>query len=241
MVQVADGVFRLGSAYVGFYVLEEGGRLTVVDAGLPRYWDRLTTLLGDRGWSLEAVEAVLLTHAHPDHTGLAERLRTAASAPVYVHPEDAAMARGTVKMPPPRVPIWRPAVLRTMLLGLRGGVLRVPPVTEVATLADGDTLDLPGAPRVIHAPGHTAGSCALLCAGRDVLFSGDVLATVDILTGRPLPSIPPGFVNEDSEQALASLARLDGVSAGTLLPGHGDPWRGGVAEALRIARDVGVR
>lgn len=240
-MQVADGVFRLGSAYVGFYVLEEGGRLTVVDAGLPRYWAQVTGLLADRGWTLDVVDVVLLTHAHPDHVGLAERFRTDADAPVRVHPADAPMARGEVRMPPPKAPLWRPAVLRSMFLGLKGGVLRPPPIAEVGDLVDGEVLDVPGRPRVIHAPGHTAGSCVLLCEERDVLFSGDVLVTEDILTGRPTPSISPGFVNEDSERAFASLERLDGIGVTTVLSGHGDPWHGGVTEALRIARQVGIR
>ena len=36
--------------------------------------------------------------------------------------------------------------------------------------------------------------------------------------------------------ALASLAALDGLSAGWALPGHGDAWTGGVPEALRLIR-----
>ena len=43
---------------------------------------------------LEALEAVLLTHAHADHTGFAERACTEANAPVSVHQADAAVAKG---------------------------------------------------------------------------------------------------------------------------------------------------
>jgi glyoxylase-like metal-dependent hydrolase (beta-lactamase superfamily II) len=35
------------------------------------------------------------------------------------------------------------------------------PVHEVSTFEDGEVLDVPGKPQVIHAPGRTEGSCAL--------------------------------------------------------------------------------
>jgi glyoxylase-like metal-dependent hydrolase (beta-lactamase superfamily II) len=55
------------------------------------------------------------------------------------------------------------------------GITRTPPVAELDKLADGEVLDVPGSPRVIHAPGHTAGSCALFLEDRSLLFSGDVI------------------------------------------------------------------
>jgi glyoxylase-like metal-dependent hydrolase (beta-lactamase superfamily II) len=42
---------------------------------------------------------VLITHAHSDHTGVAERARTTATAPVWIHHADAAVAKGSS---PPR-------------------------------------------------------------------------------------------------------------------------------------------
>jgi glyoxylase-like metal-dependent hydrolase (beta-lactamase superfamily II) len=43
-------------------------------------------------------------------------------------------------------------------------------------------------------------------------------------------------VNEDTRQAVASLDRLERLDAEVLLPGHGDPWTGGVAQAVTQAR-----
>jgi glyoxylase-like metal-dependent hydrolase (beta-lactamase superfamily II) len=40
----------------------------------------------------------------------------------------------------------------------------------------------------------------------------------------------------DPALALASLARLDGIEAGLVLPGHGEAWTGGLAEAVRLIR-----
>jgi len=49
----------------------------------------------------------------------------------------------------------------------------------------------------------------------------------------------PSGLNRDTPQALRSLAALDWVAADVLLPGHGEPWTEGVAEAVRLARAAG--
>ena len=45
----------------------------------------------------------------------------------------------------------------------------------------------------------------------------------------------------DSREALASLAALDAIDAGLLLPGHGDPFPGTPADAAAQARSAGAR
>jgi glyoxylase-like metal-dependent hydrolase (beta-lactamase superfamily II) len=104
---------------------------------------------------------------------------------------------------------------------------------------DGETIDVPGTPRVVHAPGHTPVSAAVLLEDRRVLLTGDVMATRNALTGRVGPQIMPSGLNEDTERAFASLDALGGISAGLLLPGHGEPWTGGVAEAVTRAKAAG--
>ena len=71
------------------------------------------------------------------------------------------------------------------------------------------------------------------------MLTGDVMATENPLTGRIGPQIMPDGLNEDGAQALASLDALLGIDADLLLPGHGDPWTQGVAEAVRQAKAVG--
>ncbi|MFG1916819.1 hypothetical protein [Micromonospora sp. NPDC048898] len=49
---------------------------------------------------------------------------------------------------------------------------------------------------------------------------------------------PPAPFTDDPLQALASLRHLEDVQASWVLPGHGTPWSGGVAEAVRAIRTV---
>jgi glyoxylase-like metal-dependent hydrolase (beta-lactamase superfamily II) len=67
-----------------------------------------------------------------------------------------------------------------------------------------------------------------------VLFIGDAIATVAVTNGATGPMVAP--FTADAAQAVASLSRLDGVEARWVLPGHGQPWTGGVGEAVRIVR-----
>lgn len=238
-MQVAATVRLFGSRYINCYLVEEKGRLTLLDAGLPGYWGRLLRELRTMGRTLADIDAVLVTHSHPDHTGLAERARVAAGATVYAHSLDAPVIRGQVNDGGPPAFLkqgFHPFLLGYLVHAIRSGAARRTPVELLTEFADGEVLDVPGHPRVVHAPGHTAGSCALHLEAEGVLFSGDSLVTVDLRSGRSGPSIAPDFVNESSGQALASLGRLEGLRAGTLLPGHGKPWHGGVSAAVEIAR-----
>jgi glyoxylase-like metal-dependent hydrolase (beta-lactamase superfamily II) len=242
MMQVKEGIHRLTQGIVNFYLIEEGGRLLLVDAGAPGDWDLLVRAVTGLGRRVEDLEAVLLTHAHADHIGTAERARTTAGARVWVHQGDAAMAtsgKATKTDGRFRSYLLRSEFYRTLFSLARRGATRIVPVREVGTFADGETLDLPGRPRAVHAPGHSPGSAALLLEGRRVLLTGDVLATRNPLTGRLGPQIMPSGLNSDTPQALRSLANLEGVGADVLLPGHGEPWTGELAEALRLARAAG--
>jgi len=104
-MQVAPGIHRLTQGVVCFYLIEDGGKLLLVDAGAPKDWDVLVGSVSALGRKLEDLDAVLLTHAHSDHTGFAERARTTAGAPVWIHQADAEAAKtgkgGTTGRPRP--------------------------------------------------------------------------------------------------------------------------------------------
>ena len=237
MPEVAPGIRRVGSELVNSWLVEVGSDLVMVDAGLPRYWRELFAELDSMGRSVDHVRALVLTHGHGDHVGYAERARRA-GIEVRVHALDESLAKGQVKN---EAKIAGPKRLRPILgflafAALRG-YARVPNLKVVSTFEDGDILDVPGAPRVIHAPGHTRGNCALHFAGLDALFVGDSLNTYAVTSGRRGPQLSP--FNFDRAQALASLDRLTQVEARHVLPGHGAAWSDGIAAAVELARAAG--
>lgn len=211
--------------------------MTIVDAGLPAHWPRITNWLEETVYKLDDVAALLLTHADVDHVGFARTLLDR-GVPVYCHPDDLPLPRGQPQSPPGWMlrNLWRPRFFAYVLEMIRDGVQSVELIADFEPLADGVDRPVPGEPRVIFARGPTPGSCALYVEDRDVLLCRGVLATRNIFTGREGDPQLLGAADEDHGEAKASLARLEELGSVTLLPGHGKPWRGDIDEALALAR-----
>jgi glyoxylase-like metal-dependent hydrolase (beta-lactamase superfamily II) len=71
--EIAEGVYRLGTSWVNFYLVAAEAEFTLVDAGYPGYWKYLSAALAALGARPDAIRAVIVTHHHADHAGTAER------------------------------------------------------------------------------------------------------------------------------------------------------------------------
>ena len=95
-------------------------------------------------------------------------------------------------------------------------------------------------PRHPHARPHRRNT-ALSLPDRDVLIAGDTVATLSLTHGEPGPQLLPRFMNEDHDQALASLEKIEPVNARWVLPAHGLPWEGSPQQAVKLARQIAAR
>jgi glyoxylase-like metal-dependent hydrolase (beta-lactamase superfamily II) len=242
---VADGIHRVEDAGVNWYLVEDGDRITLVDAGVPPSWWSLEDALQRLGRNPEQIAALVLTHAHFDHIGFAERARSTWEIPVWVHENDVPLTKHPLQYAhersrlgyPARYPAARP-ILAAMA---KARAFFPPPIARVLRYGDGDgPLPVPGSPHVVFAPGHTLGHCALHFPERDALISGDAIVTLDPYTGAVGPRVVARAATADAERALGTLDALAATGAGRVLPGHGEVWTGGVAEAVVRARAAGV-
>jgi glyoxylase-like metal-dependent hydrolase (beta-lactamase superfamily II) len=195
------------------------------------------------GFRPAQVEALVLTHAHFDHLGFARRIREEWDVPVWGHPYEGYIARHPYRYahenPRSIYPIQHPKAVPILTAMSVAGAWTVRGLAGLVPVVEGETIDVPGRPTAIFSPGHTFGHCALHLPERDVLISGDALATLDPYTGARGPQIVSGAATVDSAQALASLDALEATGAGLVLPGHGEPWRDGIASAAQRAREAG--
>ena len=145
------------------------------------------------------VKAIVITHAHIDHIGGAQKLKRATGAPVYMNPDDVELQE---------------------MLDVQAGWLGMRPPEQVeidAPAKDGDKLVV-GATEfhVLHTPGHTQGSISLWIPLERKLVAGDTLFRDSI--GRT--DLPGG----DGRQIIRSIReKLMPLPDDTLvIPGHGD-------------------
>ena len=173
---------------------EQSREAIVVDPG-----DEIASVLGIVARHGLTVKAIVITHAHIDHIGGAQKLKQATGAPVYMNLKDAELQ----KMMP----------VQAQWLGM--------PAPEAVAIDvpanDGDKL-LVGATevRVLHTPGHTQGSISLWIPSERKLLAGDTLFRGSI--GRT--DLPGG----DGRQILRSIRdRLLPLPPETVvIPGHGE-------------------
>jgi glyoxylase-like metal-dependent hydrolase (beta-lactamase superfamily II) len=238
-------IHRAGTEIVNWYLLEEGGKVTIVDAGCPAFNRQLEPALREIGRSLGDVEAIVLTHAHIDHVGFSQRLQDERGTPVYAH--ELEVPQATTGKPPKTEGSWALALLkhrtarRVISHIVRNGGARRPKVARVTPFKDGDQLDVPGSLRVVSTPGHSPGHCLLQVPTEGAAFLGDALCGWSTVTGEQGPILPPPEFSNSMAQARASLERIAAVDAQTLYFGHGDPWSQGAAAAVAQARAKDAR
>lgn len=237
VAEVAKGVHAVEGNDVNYLLLTDGDDVTLIDTGYPGDRKNLEAALGQIGRQPADVRAIVLTHAHTDHTGNARHIATVSAATVYAHAAEIPQLRGRVKHQVSPFDIakqsWRPGVLPWALRAMRNGGLTHPTVDEPVALSQhGDALDVPGHPVPIPTPGHTPGSCCFYLRQHGVLASGDSLITAHPASRRRGPQLITDLFQYDADEAAQSLKALRTLPGDVIVPGHGPVYRGPIGAAV---------
>ncbi|MEU1184725.1 MBL fold metallo-hydrolase [Streptomyces sp. NPDC005820] len=243
--QVADGIHLVHGSHTNWVILGEGDAVTLIDTGYPGDRKQLLESLAAVGSAPEAVAAVLITHAHNDHLGSAEYLRSTYGTPVLAHRAEVPHARREflqqVSVGAVLGNAWRPGVVPWLVHVLRvGGAQQHPVTAPEAFPVDDGPLDLPGRPVPVHTPGHTDGHCVFHLPDAGVVISGDALVSGHMTSRIAGPQLLPDMFHHERARAVASLDLIERLDAEVLLPGHGPVHLGSVKAAAQQARERAV-
>ena len=225
--EVVPGLYRLALGVVNAYLIV-GETLVLIDTGVPGSEEKILAAIRELGRRPEQLSAIVVTHAHVDHTGSLAALKEAtAGASAWMHPLDAELVReGRVVREVKPAPGF---MNRLFYLAMRFVTPPEVAPTEVEHLInEGDVL-FEGL-RVHHIPGHCAGQIALVWPRH-----GGVLIAADAAANRAFPwqrglSYPPIF--EDLEEGRRSLAKLARLEVEVAVFGHGEPLVSGAGKRL---------
>lgn len=175
--------------------------------------------------------AILLTHAHGDHSGSALELARSWDLPVYVHPDELPLAAGKY-LPEYGDPIgrWLIELLMRLMPRRRGRMEATASITEAAQAFNPEP-GVPGLPgwECIPTPGHTPGHTAFFRRHDGVLITGDAVLTLnfnslwELLRVKHKVSGPPWISTWSWPAAKESVAALARLEPQVLAPGHGTP------------------
>lgn len=238
--------------YVLVYVFELADGLAIVDAGWPTpdAWSALEVGIVETGHAVTDIRAVVVTHVHPDHHGLAGRVREVSGAWIGMHaleartlsarPADAQRIVDqsrtwlTARGAPERaaVKLSGTAELLAPFLSMAQPDRLIEDGERVFEPADAPDFDL----HAVWTPGHTPGHLCFHERRGGLFLSGDhVLPRIS-----PNISVQPDQAPDPLTEFLESLEKVGGLDANgaveEVLPAHEYRFRG-LARRTAAMRD----
>lgn len=239
--EVADNVFAFTGTDVNWVIVRSGSDLTLIDAGWEGDTQEVERSIRSLGRRPEDVRAVLLTHAHADHTGALNHLHDNYGIPIYMDAIEVANARGeNVETGGPldvAKRLYRPQVARWAVQVVKAGGLHQIVTPSASAFPRSGALDLPGRPVPIPTPGHTSGHTSYLLPDVGVVVTGDALVSGHPTLNGLGPRLLPAFFTHDQRSAVASLHTLREIEAEAFVPGHGPAWYGPLRLSVEQALD----
>jgi len=220
--EVLPGLYQVRTRGSRAYLILDD-EITLIDAGSPGSGFRILEAMRELGRSPEDIKQIVITHYHVDHVGGLAELQNYVPAKTGVHLAEAPHVESGEPLPNPFIHPLLAKITEPFLLRNDPGAARVD-----VQLSDGDVLPGLGGMRIVHAPGHTAGSISIYFPNRGVLLVGDAM---QYKFGRLM--LPSRLFTQDMEEAGESIRKLAGLDFETLCFSHFRPILEGADQKVR--------
>ncbi|OGO00005.1 MAG: hypothetical protein A2Y58_04665 [Chloroflexi bacterium RBG_13_51_52] len=242
MTEVFTGIYWLklpsimdgnGPKHINAYLVRGEKGYLLVDSGwnTEESFIALQKGLEEIGAAIKDISQILVTHVHPDHYGMAGRIKKISGATIAMHrieidsigPRYVAMEELLQQtdrlLVANGLPHEEMVQLRDATVGLEHYVSPVPPDI---ILDDSDIIDLGAFTfRVIWSPGHSSGHICLYEPAKKILLSGDhILPKIT-----PNISVHPQSIENPLGRYIASLKEIRKLDVELTLPGHDQPFK----------------
>ncbi|HLG73710.1 MAG TPA: MBL fold metallo-hydrolase [Chloroflexota bacterium] len=244
--EVAPGIWRLVLPIntflksVNAYLVKDADGCAFVDCGMDtdECWDAFLDQLAALDMPVRSVHTIVATHGHPDHTGMADRIRQEGDSSVLLHsseqafidyrrgdPDGSLLHRWLVHY---GVPDEEAAGMASRV---KEGDRATPAVHPTKLLDGGEEVRLGKYAFEVHwTPGHTPGHVCLYEPADGLLLCGDhILQDV-----APNVSLQPYTEENPMPGYLSSLEWMAEMPVHLALPGHGQPFPSPRERALTL-------
>jgi glyoxylase-like metal-dependent hydrolase (beta-lactamase superfamily II) len=221
-----------GIANINTYLIEDKKGFTIVDPGwnTDEAFSTLHNALIKSGNNFQNIKQIIITHIHPDHYGMAGRIRELSGAPIAMHhiekdfiepryvKMDQLLHQTDRMMAANGVPEDEMTELRDASLDVINYVV---PAQPDIVLHNGDTITAGVFKfKVLWTPGHSSGHICLYEPEKKLLIAGDhILSRIT-----PNVSVNPQSIENPLGRYLQSLEEIKQLDIDLTLPGHDEPF-----------------
>jgi glyoxylase-like metal-dependent hydrolase (beta-lactamase superfamily II) len=205
-------------SFVNAFLVKTKEGFVLIDTGLISQWEKLERALMAAGCVPGNLKLVVLTHGDADHAGNGKRFQEKYHVKIAMHKDDYSIietgfsGKRKIKHLAMRIMFWVVSILRK----LRKNQINRSRFKPDILLRDGQGLQEYGLnAHVVHIPGHTKGSIAILTDQGD-LFAGDTLVNMR----KPVTAT----IIENEAELKESIEKLLKLNIQTVYPGHGRPF-----------------
>jgi glyoxylase-like metal-dependent hydrolase (beta-lactamase superfamily II) len=229
---IAPEVYWLPVRGCNVYLVGSAPGWVLIDTGWPDSAERIRQAAAALFGPSARPEAILLTHAHPDHFGSAAELARVWNSPIYAHHDDLPYTEGGVLPDSLLDPVGRVfAVVERLLPARTVARITTSRLKGIVQALPGPGGAVPGLPdwEYLHVPGHSPGHLVFFRRRDRVLVAGDVVLTAPLwglLPALQKLSLPPWISSWDWKLTKEQVATISRLEPSVLATGHGAPLVG---------------